>query len=161
MTEQSTEPVKNTGQNPVSKAGEVEEIIRNIIDYPPKGYPRRTKDGYPLEVSYDEFAYKRIVDFYRDAIKQLLTHLSTSGNNMSDERVVSNDWLVKWALNFADTQKKIGKKELMRKMLKELGIEVEEEEREQEPMDKEAAGDMKYHELKDEDKLDRFGRRKQ
>jgi len=36
----------------------------------------------------------------------------------------------------------------------------EEEEREQEPMDKETVGDMKYHELKDEDKLDRFGRRK-
>jgi len=53
------------------------------------------------------------------------THISTSGNNMSDERTVSNDWLVKWALNFADTQKKIGKKELMKKMLKELGIKVE------------------------------------
>jgi len=42
----------------------------------------------------------------------------------------------------------------------EPGVDEEEEEREQEPMDKETAGDMKFHELKDEDKLDRFGRRK-
>ena len=46
--------------------------------------------------------------------------------------------------------------------LKELGMEVEEaeEEREQEPMDKETAADMEFHRLKDEGRLDRFGRRK-
>ena len=48
--------------------------------------------------------------------------------------------------------------------LKEQGIEVEEEEeeeeREQEPMDKETAADMEFHRLKDEGRLDRFGRRK-
>jgi len=41
----------------------------------------------------------------------------------------------------------------------EFGIEVVEEQ-DQPPMDKETAGDMKYHELKDEGRLDRFGRRK-
>ena len=41
----------------------------------------------------------------------------------------------------------------------EFGIEVVEEQ-DQPPMDKETAGDMKYHELKDEDRLDEFGRRK-
>ena len=44
----------------------------------------------------------------------------------------------------------------------ELDIEIVEkdEEEDQPPMDKETAGDMKYHELKDEDRLDEFGRRK-
>ena len=44
----------------------------------------------------------------------------------------------------------------------ELDIEIVEkdEEQDQPPMDKETAGDMKYHELKDEDRLDEFGRRK-
>ena len=37
---------------------------------------------------------------------------------------------------------------------------VDEEEQEQPPMDKETAGDKKFHELKDEDRLDGFGRRK-
>jgi len=41
----------------------------------------------------------------------------------------------------------------------ELGIEVVEEQ-DQPPMDKETAGDKKFHELKDEDRLDEFGRRK-
>ena len=38
-------------------------------------------------------------------------------------------------------------------------VQVDEEE-EQPPMDKETAGDMKYHALKDEGRLDEFGRRK-
>ena len=36
----------------------------------------------------------------------------------------------------------------------------DEEDQERPPMDEETAGDMKYHELKDEGLLDKFGRRK-
>ena len=36
----------------------------------------------------------------------------------------------------------------------------EDEEMEEPAMDEETAGDMKYHELKDEGLLDKFGRRK-
>ena len=50
-------------------------LIKEIIDFPPKGHPRRTKDGYPIEVIYDEFAYKRMVDAYRDTLKELLKTL--------------------------------------------------------------------------------------
>ncbi len=48
------------------------KAITQVIPYPKKGTPRRTKDGYPSEVSYDEFAYKRMVDSYRDALKEIL-----------------------------------------------------------------------------------------
>ena len=48
-----------------------------------------------------------------------------------------------------------------RKLLTRQPVQVDEEEEEQPPMDRETAGDKKYHELKDEDRLDRFGRRKQ
>jgi len=45
--------------------------IDSIIAYPPEG-GRRTEDGYPLEVMYDEFAYKRMVDSYRQGLRNLL-----------------------------------------------------------------------------------------
>jgi len=48
------------------------KAIGKVISYPKKGMPRRSKDGYPLEVVYDEFAYKRMVDSYRDALKEIL-----------------------------------------------------------------------------------------
>lgn len=38
--------------------------LQTIRDYPVKPEDR-TEDGYPTEVAYDEFAYKRIVDSYR------------------------------------------------------------------------------------------------
>jgi len=47
------------------------EDIRSIIAYPEEG-GRRSEDGYPLEVVYDEYAYKRMVDSYRDAFNNLL-----------------------------------------------------------------------------------------
>ena len=104
----------DTEQSPEPGVDEEKKIekIRMMIQ-------KATSDYMPV--------YRRIYlnDAVEVEIRKLLTHISTSGNNMSDERVVSNDWLVKWALNFADTQKKIGKKELMKKMLKELGIKVE------------------------------------
>ena len=48
------------------------KAIKKIISYPEKGNPRRTKDGYPSEAVYDEYAYKRIVDSYRNALKEIL-----------------------------------------------------------------------------------------
>ena len=48
------------------------KMIKKIIDYPEKGGPRRTKDGYPSEIAYDEYAYKRMVDSYRTALKEIL-----------------------------------------------------------------------------------------
>jgi len=48
------------------------KAIQEVISYPEKGSPRRSKDGYPSEVSYDEFAYKRMVDSYRDVLKEIL-----------------------------------------------------------------------------------------
>ncbi len=42
------------------------EVLEAIRDYPlPDG--RRTDDGYPAEVIYDEYAYRRMVDSYRAA----------------------------------------------------------------------------------------------
>lgn len=48
------------------------KAIQEVISYPKKGSPRRTKDGYPSEIVYDEFAYKRMIDSYRDALKEIL-----------------------------------------------------------------------------------------
>ena len=85
-------------------------------------------------------------------IKQLLTQ----------KRVVSMKWV--WELEELFIGYRAGNPiSLILDKLKEQGIEVEEEEeeeREQEPMDKETVGDMEYHRLKDEGRLDRFGRRK-
>lgn len=50
----------------------IRHALKELKAYPKPSEPRRTKDGYPLEVSYDEWAYKRMVDSYRDAIKQIL-----------------------------------------------------------------------------------------
>ena len=45
------------------------DCLQRIRDFPPKGYPRRTKDGYPDELAYDEFAYKRMVDTFRETAR--------------------------------------------------------------------------------------------
>lgn len=55
-----------------SKLLAVKEHIKFMIEYPDKSQPRRTHDGYPLELAYDEFAYKRIIDSYRNGLKRLL-----------------------------------------------------------------------------------------
>jgi len=49
--------------------------LEAIRDYPEEGHPRRTDDGYPVEVAFDEFAYKRIVDTYRDVARTALAAL--------------------------------------------------------------------------------------
>jgi len=51
------------------KLNGIRDALRQIIGFPPKGYPRRTKDGYPLEFIYDEWAYKRMVRSYRDVLR--------------------------------------------------------------------------------------------
>lgn len=50
--------------------------IEAFIDYPPEGHSRRGEDGYPVETVYDEFAYRRMVNSYRDALRSLLDDLS-------------------------------------------------------------------------------------
>ncbi len=42
------------------------EALEAIRDYPPSD-GRRTDDGYPDEIIYDEFAYRRLVNSYRAA----------------------------------------------------------------------------------------------
>lgn len=41
------------------------EALESIRDFPREGYGRRTEDGYPMEMVYDQFAYERLVDSYR------------------------------------------------------------------------------------------------
>ena len=50
----------------------IRKAIKQVIGYPPKGHPRRTKNGYPSEFDYDRFAYERMVRSVRDALKQIL-----------------------------------------------------------------------------------------
>ena len=45
------------------------EALRKIATYPSADEPRRDAEGYPTEFVYDEFAYKRMVDSYRNAIR--------------------------------------------------------------------------------------------
>lgn len=83
-------------------------------------------------------------------IKQLLTQ----------KRTVTREWINE-LIGLAMVAGGTGDYKPLEKKLKELGMVVaEEEEKEQPPMDKETAGDMKYHALKDEDLLDSYGRRK-
>lgn len=46
------------------------KALEAIRDYP--GKRRADSDGYPAEIAYDEFAYKRIVDAYRKAARNAL-----------------------------------------------------------------------------------------
>jgi hypothetical protein len=48
------------------------KALRQIIDYPNPGVSRCTEDGYPTEFAYDEFAYRRIIDSYRDALTKAI-----------------------------------------------------------------------------------------
>lgn len=50
-----------------ARVAKLEEGLAIIRDYPPKKSKRRTKDGYPLEFVYDEWAYRRVIDSYREA----------------------------------------------------------------------------------------------
>lgn len=48
------------------------KAIKQVIAYPPKDHPRRTKNGFPIEFSYDQWAYERMVTSVRDALKKIL-----------------------------------------------------------------------------------------
>ena len=54
------------------------EALTIIATYPPVG-GRRTEDGYPSEVVYDEYAYKRIIDSYRRVANTALADLWAAG----------------------------------------------------------------------------------
>lgn len=49
----------------------LETALKAIRDYGKSG--TRSSGGYPSEIVYDEFAYKRIVDAYRRAAKEALS----------------------------------------------------------------------------------------
>lgn len=53
----------------------VRRNLRKIIAFPPKGYPRRTRRGYPSEVVYDQYSYERMVDTYREFFRAMLKWL--------------------------------------------------------------------------------------
>jgi len=154
-TEQSTEPVKNTGQNPVNaepgvdeelleiqsnmrlwalsqcnhaykmldKAEEltcddclmqiVDEIIKQLLQQKPQAGQVDEELMRWLEDAYkygDGFVPTKTYNQF----KQLLTHLSTSGNNMSDKRVVTRELIQ----NFKYTP------DNLKKLLTGLEIEV-------------------------------------
>ena len=76
------EPLSNSEELPVEAASGLNDPVRQAIEklemiaaYPPEGHRRRTEDGYPAEIVYDDFAYKRIVDTYREAIRDIATEL--------------------------------------------------------------------------------------
>ena len=54
------------------KLNEIRKAVQGVIDYPDKNHPRRTEAGYPTEMIYDDFAYERMVDSYRDALRTIL-----------------------------------------------------------------------------------------
>ena len=52
--------------------------------------------------------------------------LSCCKQLLAQKRVVTREWVFKWAVDLADTNKKDGYKTLIKEMLNELGIEVTE-----------------------------------
>jgi hypothetical protein len=54
------------------KVERLRTALEAIRDFPKPGTSRRTEDGYPDEIVYDEFAYRRIVDSYREAARAAL-----------------------------------------------------------------------------------------
>ena len=46
--------------------------IQEVIGYPTKEQGRRDDDGYPTEFAYDEYAYKRMIDSIRTALRTIL-----------------------------------------------------------------------------------------
>ena len=51
---------------------EIRDNLQVLIEWPDENYLHRTDDGYPAEFDYDRFAYQRMVDTYRNAIKSIL-----------------------------------------------------------------------------------------
>ena len=59
-------------QTTKQKLRRIKKVLCKIAAYPPEGHDRRTDDGYPTEFAYDEFAYKRMVDSFRRAIRKTI-----------------------------------------------------------------------------------------
>ena len=59
-------------KNMQQKLRGLRKSLRQIVAYPPKTEPRRTDDGYPAELVYDEFSYNRMVDSYREGISKAI-----------------------------------------------------------------------------------------
>lgn len=54
-----------------SEKQKILSFIEYMISYPAKGNSKKSKAVYPHEFAYDEFAYKRIVDSYREGLGKL------------------------------------------------------------------------------------------
>ena len=52
--------------------GMIKADLRQLVAWPPVGYPRRSEAGMPTEVVYDQWAYERLVGSYRAALKRIL-----------------------------------------------------------------------------------------
>ena len=78
LLEQSTESVQDTGQNPVNAEPGVDE---------------EWEKEFEEIVEAEDLSPSNRSALALDMVKQLLTHISTSGNNMSDKRVVTRDEL--------------------------------------------------------------------
>jgi len=145
MYKKMTEPVKDTAQKTVEQAGEVgEELITDL-----KIFENYCKDCIPEW--YEKIKRARLLlqqkRVTREWIeKELNAHLRVRLVSIRLEDEALRDYVHVIA-------------DIIVEIFTEFGIEVVEEQ-DQPPMDKETAGDMKYHELKDEGRLDRFGRRK-
>jgi hypothetical protein len=63
----------NTAHEAYARQEELQKALADIRDFPKPGTSRRTDEGYPLEIDYDDFAYKRIVDSYREAAARALS----------------------------------------------------------------------------------------
>ena len=50
----------------------IRKALKQVIEYPTKEQGRRTKDGYPSEIIYDKWAYRRMIDSVRRALKEIL-----------------------------------------------------------------------------------------
>ena len=115
-TEESPEPVKNTGRHPVSTEPGVDEELLQFIDEWIESLEELLVDPNDKSI----VAMKRI--------KQLLTHLSTSGNDMSDKQVTLCE-IHEFCHNLLD-EFEIDREDLIEieaelaQWLKELGIEV-------------------------------------
>ena len=108
-------------ETPTEQSGKVDESVENLGAY------------FEVALKLQPQQRKGIESVIREQIKQLLTHLSTSGNNMSDKRTVTREWVNQYAWDILTDFNTLPKTNEIRNMekrlhdvLKELGIEVKE-----------------------------------
>ena len=86
---------------------------------------------------------------------------------LTQKRAVTREWVETTIRELENALEPAHAECILEERLLDTGIKTEggqiceDEKEEQSPMDKETAGDMKYHALKDEGLLDKFGRRKE